>query len=411
MHCSLKWEKGGRVMEKVAAVKCQSYELNEVVQAVKEGLDAIDFLLPENKRVLIKPNLMSQNRPSQHTITHYALIDALCALLQENHCEIFIGDGISFYQQGLTRKAFNTAGLSEVAKKYNAHLVPFDEVPLCAVAVNLPGVKELYLPEILFDVDLVINACKLKTHSGMRLSGAVKNIFGCLPGGYKQKIHQQTGNEFELAAVMVALHQQIKPALSVMDAIVSLDGGPTALGKPVKTQRLFFSTNAAALDVVAGKMIGYEPGDLPILLEARKSGLIYRFEDIKILGEPGSFRFKSLVKADLFRKSNPTSIFVKQTWVALYISGSRCSLCQKCLKACPVGAIRVIDGKPGDDLEYRGMLLTSMAMLESAGKITLDQKACISCYYCLSVCPEKAIRVKPKPMNLLIRGIRTIARL
>jgi uncharacterized protein (DUF362 family) len=54
----------------VSSVKCESYDQEEVFLSVREALLKIDFILSENKTVLIKPNIMSQNRPEQHSITH-----------------------------------------------------------------------------------------------------------------------------------------------------------------------------------------------------------------------------------------------------------------------------------------------------------------------------------------------------
>ncbi len=239
-------------MDKVSVVECGSYELEEVYAAVKKALCQINFVIPENKMVLLKPNLMSQNSPEQHSVTHYALVDALCRMLKEKNCRIVIGDSSAFYQKGLTKEAFKTSKIKEVADKYGATLIAFEEAPLVLVPIDigrtvktvpsrvLPAkqnmktspsyLQELYLPQILFDVDLVINVCKLKTHGSMRLSGAIKNMFGCLPGGYKQRIHMWVDNKFELSDVILNIHESVKPALSVMDAVYSLDGGPSAIG-------------------------------------------------------------------------------------------------------------------------------------------------------------------------------------
>jgi uncharacterized protein (DUF362 family)/NAD-dependent dihydropyrimidine dehydrogenase PreA subunit len=375
-------------MEKVSAVECRSYETEEVYQAVKEAIERIGFVIPENKTVLIKPNILTQNRPEQHTITHYSVIDALCRILKERNCVIQIGESISFYQDGLTRKAFKISGIEEVASKYGALLIAFEEMPLVRISEDIEGLPELYIPRVLLDADMVIDACKLKSHGGLRLSGAVKNMFGCLPGGYKQKIHRWTGDEFELSDVFIDIHKIVKPALSVMDAVMSLDGGPTALGRPVKTSRILASENAAALDIAAAKMIGYRPEELPILLQAKKRGMIADFDDVEILGDTGSVTFKKLVKEDLNRRSDKNSMFVKDTYVGLSVDESICSMCKKCIAACPSGAIT-----------------------EKEGKIFLNEDTCISCYYCLSVCPENAIRIRPSFLNLFIRSVRWILKL
>ena len=375
-------------METVVVIECQSYNEEEVYLAVKKAIEQIRFIIHENISVLIKPNIMTQNRPNQHTGTHYTVVSALCQILKERNCRIIIGESSAFYQNGLTKKAFATSGMDKVAEKFDAKLIAFEEEPLIRIEKNLKGLKEIYVPGILLEVDMVINVCKLKTHGSLRLAGAIKNIYGCLPGGYKQKIHRLTGNEFELSDVFIDLHNLVKPSLSVMDAIISLDGGPTALGRPVRTSRIFASTNAAAMDVIAARMIGYQPEELPILIEAKKRGMIANFEDIEVLGNYESAPFKKLVKKDLHRAFNKNSIFVKDTYVELAISSSRCKICETCISACPVGAIR-----------------------EKNGQIQLDTATCISCYYCLSVCPKKAIRIKSSFRNKLIRGIRWIARI
>lgn len=375
-------------MEKVAIESCESYDLEKLEQAVKNGLKAIEFDLLQNKKVLIKPNLMSQNKPHQHSVTHYALVETLCRMLKERNCEIFIGDSIAFYEEGLTQKAFVTSGLAETAPKTGAHLIAFEGMPLKKFEVKMAGIRELYLPEILFEMDLVINLCKLKTHGTMRLSGAIKNLFGCLPGGYKQLMHQWMQNEFELAAVFIKLHQLIKPSLSIMDAVVSLDGGPTALGKKIKTGCLLFSTNPAALDYAAARMIGYRPDTLPILLEAQKQGLIEDYHTVEIRGDQKRFVFKKLVTTPPDRPFNSDSLFVKHTYVDLFISKTKCTQCGNCQNFCPVDAISLVDNR-----------------------LRLNNEACLHCYGCFVNCPQKAIFIRMKPLNLLIRGIRKIIRI
>ncbi len=369
----------------VSAVDCDSYDSELVFSAVKEALQRIGFELPFGKKVLIKPNIMTQNKAKQHTVTHPSIIDALCRLLDDNACSIFIGDSSAFYQKGMTRKAFETTGIGSVARKYGAELVPFEETPLCTVSEDIVGLDRLYMPKILFDVDMVIDACKLKTHAGMRFSGAVKNMFGCLPGGYKQKIHRWTDNEFELSDVFIDIHKVLKPALSIMDAVYSLDGGPTALGRPVRTGKIFASENPAALDIVTSSMIGYAPEQIPILLQARKRGLISDFGDIEILGEIKRIPFRHLVEQDLYRQCNRNGTFVKDTYVDLRIRSKKCTRCGNCMGECPVEAIEATDG---------GM--------------RIDTEKCINCYYCLSLCKENAIAIDASMKNRGIRFLRKI---
>jgi uncharacterized protein (DUF362 family)/NAD-dependent dihydropyrimidine dehydrogenase PreA subunit len=374
-------------MEKVAIESCADYNLNNVTAAANRLLSKLDADINRNTTVLIKPNIMTQNKPSQHTVTHYTVIDALCAYLADRNCSIMIGDSIAFFQRGLTCKAFVTTKLSDVAKKYNARLVAFDEQPLTKITDRLTVFKQLYIPKILLEADVIINACKLKTHGGgLRFSGAIKNVFGCLPGGYKQKAHIWVKSDFELSDLFIDIMQTIKPGLHIMDAIIGLDGGPSALGKPTPVGVLLASKNPAALDTVACRIIGYCPEQIAILVRAKECGLISDFKDIKVLGPVPQVQFKKVKKAPLPAHKNKDSIFVKHTCVYPVIKKSKCNLCKDCLDLCPTGAIQC----------------------DAGGNPLVNYKKCIFCYYCLSACKQQAISFRSSIKNKLIRFMRLI---
>lgn len=372
-------------MEKVAAVKCYTYEPEKVYEAIKEALRRLDFVVPENKTVLLKPNILSQNKPAQHTITHYSVVAALCRILRERNCRILIGEYISFYENGLTRKPFETSNIKSVADKYGAQLIAFEEEKLVKIKPAAVRFGELYIPEVLLKADVIINVCKLKTHGTIRLSGAIKNMFGCLPGGYKQKIHTWVNNEFQLAEVFVAIHKLVQPTLSIMDAIVGLDGGPSAIGKPVETATILAASNAAALDATACRMIGYNVQNIPTLLCAEKMGLIDNYNDIEVLGKIETVKFKKLVNAAVGRRFDQNSIFVNHTYVNPVIIKGKCMSCLKCMEECPVNAIKIRDGK-----------------------VVIENNLCIKCYHCLFTCQHEAVGIVSSSTNKLIRAIRYI---
>jgi len=369
----------------VSSIECISYDQEKVYSSVKEALVQIGFELPEGKTVLIKPNIMTQNRPEQNSITHYTVVDALCRLLKEKNCRIQIGESIAFYQKGLTRKAFEKSGIQKIAAEYDALLLPFEESPLIKVPSPASKIKELYIPQCLLEADMIINACKLKTHGGLRLSGALKNMFGCLPGGYKQRIHQWCRNDYELSDVFLDIHEILRPALSVMDGVISLDGGPSAIGKPVMTSRILASSSAAALDLAACRILGYAPEEIPTLIQAKNRKWISSYEDFKVLGDLPSVKFRFLVKGKIPESYEKPGLFVTHTYVTPDIRSSRCNCCGDCLEVCPVQAIL-----PGDQHPV------------------IDTKLCINCYHCLSICPRGAIIIKSSAANKFIRLVRRI---
>lgn len=372
-------------MVAVSAVECRSYAFAEVDAAVTTALDRIGFDLPRGGTVLLKPNVMSQNRPGQHTVTHPAVVAALCGLLSDNGCRVQIGDSEAFFERGMTRRAFHTTGLDRVAARFGATLVPFEEQPLVACPTGLPRLPTLYLPRAVLDADVVVNVPKLKSHSGLRLSGALKNLFGCVPGGYKQAIHRWSANDFELSDAILAIHRIVRPALTVMDAVVGLDGGPAAIGRGVRTGRVLASTSAAALDLVASRMIGYDPAEVSTLQRAVASGMIAGYDDADLLGTIESLTFSRLVRGPIpAGRDGDGGLFVTATFVQPRVT-RRCNGCDACLPACPVGAIR-----------------------RDGGRATINEATCLTCYHCLTLCPQDAIGFHSSPLNKVVRGVRTL---
>jgi len=375
-------------METVSAAVCNTYDPAEVLESVRNAVEMAGFTIPEGKTVLIKPNVMSQNRPEQHSITHYSVVDAICVLLKEKRCRIWIGESGAFYQKGLTAEGFRISGIAAVAEKYGAELLAFEEQPLTAIPTSLHGHKEIYIARALLEADLVIDACKLKSHASMRFSGAIKNMFGCVPGGMKQKIHIWADSELALADVFLDIHESVRPSLSIMDAVYGLDGGPSAIGTPVRIGRIFASTNAAALDTVTGRMIGYEPLEIPALVRAKARGMIGDFDEINVIGSIEPVRFKHLTRGEFGIKYDKNSIFVCNTYIDVKIDESRCSRCGRCAEICPAGAIT-----------------------GAQGAFQIERERCVNCYYCMHICPEQAILEDPSAMNRFIRAARCLIRI
>jgi len=383
-------------MHIVSVSRIDGYDVRIIRSSIERMLKEMDYKIPRNQSVLIKPNLMAQNRPNQHTTTNHVFLEALLAILSDSRCKISIGDSIAFFQNGLTRKAFSVTKIEDVARKYGAKLVPFEEEKL--KKIDLSGypfladfpVKEIYVPAIIFEVDTFINACKLKSHgNGFRLSGALKNLYGIIPGGFKQKIHIMCKDDMATCDLIVSLHQITRPSLHIMDAIIGLDGGPSAFGKPVKVGAIIASENGAALDTVASGIIGYEPEEVPLLVRAKALGLISYFSDTVVKGEPPKVSFKKLFRGPFSGKRKKDNVFITDTFVYPVVIGQNCDNCGECVSFCPKSAIK--------------------RSLE--GDYSIDYNVCIFCYYCLTGCTRKAIGFKSTMKNKVIRFLWKTLRL
>ena len=148
---------------------------------------------------------------------------------------------------------------------------------------------KLYLAKPIFDADLVINLPKFKTHTAGIYTGAVKNVFGFIPGLKKAEYHKLLPDPKNFGSMLADIHENSKIALHIMDGITAMQGeGPTA-GDVYNAHKILISTDPLALDTVAAKMIGLDIVDIPILNAARERNIgQWKLENIQICGDYNS---------------------------------------------------------------------------------------------------------------------------
>ncbi len=352
-------------VENVGIVKCKNYNQKEVDKAVKRVLELAEIELPKRKKVLIKPNIVVCNAQNpQAVLTNPSIIAAICKLLKMNNCRIYVGES-SFVDTDI---AFKKSGIERVAKKYGAKIVVFELDKLVKIRDSKAKVlKNFYLSKTLKSTDLIINIPKLKTHQFTKYTGAIKNLYGCIPGGIKQKLHKKAQGEEKFSKLLVDIYQNIKPEINIMDAVVGMEGrGPTS-GKPKKAGYILASKNAISLDIVASKLIGYNPKDILMIKEAVKRGLgNYKFK-LKGLNKIPNLDFdkpfvrKRLSKRMLRRLGGEKSIVVDK---------KKCIKCGLCARKCPAKAIK-LNPYP-----------------------VIDKNKCIRCFCCMEICPQDALSLE-----------------
>jgi uncharacterized protein (DUF362 family)/Pyruvate/2-oxoacid:ferredoxin oxidoreductase delta subunit len=378
----------------VAVMDADRYDAELVARKVSAALEALGIAIPRGARVLVKPNILAQNRPSQCATTHPAVVDALCAILSDSGCLVTIGESSAFWQPGHTRRAFETSGIARIARKYGARLVAFEEDG--GILRRRDGnaiLDEVLLTRRLDETDWLVNLPKLKTHSFFRMSGAVKNLFGLVPGGTKYEYHFVGGYTREAFGEKLAdVASFAPPGVTVMDAIVGLEGfGPAATGKPKATGLLLASDNPYAVDCVAARVIGLEPDEVKSVVAGIRRGLVTADATPAVVGD----------RADIPRvpyrlpKVHPEEPRGEDTLYRVItvrprVKARSCTGCGACADACPAGAIAV-RGAPA-----------------VAG---IEAERCLNCWLCHYLCPARAIPLSGPWYAPALWALRRIARI
>ena len=374
----------------VVAVPCGDYEPEKVYEAVRAGVEALGgfggFVRPE-ERVLVKPNLLKPAEADTAVTTHPAVLRAVLRLLQESGCEsVRFGDSPG-HDTGT--HALERLGFSAGEPVFGARLAPMTE----EVRVDFPeGMteKEFWFVREVTEADAIINVCKMKTHALMRITGAVKNLFGLLCGTRKAREHMKFPNDGLFARMLVDIHRCVKPRLHIMDAVVAMEGNGPGAGTPRQMGLLLFSADPVALDAVFCALIHMDPESVQTNVQGEAMGLgTWHSENIELLLAKSSDSPAEAMPLNEFAETYGASDFdvIRDQKTTLsrslsmlaflqrrpVIDAKRCVHCGICVAHCPV---------PGKALSFRN------------GKDqppVYDRKKCIRCYCCQEMCPQKAI--------------------
>lgn len=347
-------------------IRKASYDYKTLRPVVFEILDSTcGHRVREKERVIIKPNLLAAAPPERAIITHPMIIKAAVEYVLEKGAVPQISDSpaVGSFHEVLKKGGIKDAlaGLNVIFKEFSESVLidvgePFKKIEIAADAVC---------------GDVLINLAKLKTHAQMTLTLGVKNLFGCIVGMKKPEWHFRTGVDREkFAALLVKNFQAIKPAATIIDGILAMEGqGPGRSGTPRELNVIIGSRDTVAADIVVCRMIGAEPDTLLTNRIAGEAGLCDG--EIIVDGAPpavGDFRLPEIAPL-VFGPKRLQGYFRRHLVQRPVSDESLCRLCGECWKYCPAKAISPVKKK-----------------------IRFDYDKCIRCFCCAEVCPHGALR-------------------
>ena len=383
----------GKDISYVAIDRCLSYDQSVVYQCLKNLCEKANIPDVAGKKILVKPNILSDAKPEDCITTHPEIVRAVIRILKENGAsEICVGDSPGLHNPSFCGK---NCGIQDVCQTEGATWVNFTENP---VAKQINGTKfTLPMAKILDEVDMVFSVCKFKTHSLMYTTGAVKNLFGTVPHLNKGLCHAKCPTRESFAKLIVGIHETIKPAFCVMDGIIGMEGAGPANGTPRPLNLLLASDDCFAMDTAQATIMGYQPGDIFILNEAKIRHLlpketVYPVLDAKDLVVDDFERIPIRKKTRFIRSlvipfiSTRAQRRKQRKEPAPQFNDEKCIRCLKCVNICPAKALTLQD-VPGAD---------ENTPASKKKHVVCDYSACIRCYCCHEMCPVNAIHVENK---------------
>jgi len=343
---------------------CNDYDIDHVEAAVDRILDAyggaksiMDMQPNGGRRVLVKPNILIPKKPEDAATTHPAVIAAVCSAFIKAGAEVSIIDSTGGpHTKMVLRLLYGITGIRNAAKQCGAKL-SFDTSSKPVPDLNGRVLKQVEFLSPVLDADLVISLAKAKTHGFMAMSGCVKNMFGCIPGLGKPRLHRRFPKREDFAAMLVDVCLGVNPGFSILDAVYGMEGAGPASGDPKHVGALLGGFSPYAIDLAQCYLMGFRTDSVYTIKEALSRDLIPNNpKELTWLGDdPEQFR-KSFKPATKNKNDNVPTIL------------NSCIGCGACARICPMHCIEIHDRL-----------------------VVINGNECIKCYCCHEFCPVKAI--------------------
>lgn len=363
----------------VSIVPCPNYEpetARRALAAVLEPLGGLAWVEPGMK-IAVKANLVARMKPETAAATHPALVTELCRMLTERGAEVVVGDSpggpftaawVGSIYTGTGMRAVEAAG-AQLNSDYSTCEVSFPEGNT---------VKSFPYTAWLEKADAVIDFAKLKTHAMAGMTCAVKNFFGVIPGTRKPEFHYMHPKTADFCDMLCDLAAYVKPRLTLVDAVLCMEGNGPTQGKPRHMGALLAADTPFNADLVCAGLIGLDTKDAPTVAAAIKRGLCPASEaELNISGDPAALALpdfeKQPISTDItFKKTLPLlNTFLRRNFgTGPKVDTKKCIGCGKCHEVCPAGAAVV-----------------------KKGKAHINSKICIRCFCCQEFCPKGAVSV------------------
>jgi uncharacterized protein (DUF362 family)/Pyruvate/2-oxoacid:ferredoxin oxidoreductase delta subunit len=361
---------------RVAIVPCPTYEEDRVRIALQEALQLLKWdagQLTPGEQIYLKPNLAGALPPEKAVTTHPAVVKAVACWLKEQGAEVVIGDSPAGpASTAYLKLLYRRTGMEAVAEELGLSL---DQDPgsIEVKGTDPRAMRVFTLSRAMAKSHGLINLPKFKTHLFTRMTGAVKNLYGAVSGIMKVAYHTRFKDPLDFSAMLLDLADILRPRLTVVDAVVGMEGDGPTWGRPRQVGYLIAGVNLIAIDAVLSLMMGFSLREVPLfrsapplevqvvgvpLAEARVWGFQPPRDNSMPDGLEGLTWLPQRLKDRLGRELLPRP----------QINPEQCAACGRCEASCPHQAI---------------------SLGQERARVDLDR--CQRCWCCNEVCPFGAV--------------------
>ncbi|MBE6390366.1 MAG: DUF362 domain-containing protein [Lentisphaerae bacterium] len=376
-------------MVKVHYARAESYTQRVLDEALKKSVSPVlsEVGGAAGKRIMIKPNLLEYRKENDPASIHPQLLTALCRMLKEHGAaEVAVIENPAVRSADMIIRAMNIMPELESMGVKVANCSKYTKFPMPAASCY----HQLEVSGEFREYDLIIDLAKAKTHAMMTFTGGVKNLFGLVRGSERLSWHLAVGRNFDnFADMLLDIYLLTSPQITVMDAVIGMEGNGPGSGDAVELNFICASADALALDASVSGRLGIT--DTPVLRQAEKRMLLPEFVNCGEVPEIRTIKLPEPPEKKLewgvyfpvkMRKFLRGMLLSKPV-----VNRKKCISCGLCAQKCPPQTLKMRKGAP-----------------------KFDYLGCIRCYCCQEFCPNGAITVEKSFTLKILSGAETIIR-
>lgn len=216
--------------------------------------------------VLVKPNLVAP-RNAALSCTDPDFVRAACAALLDLGLRPTVADSPAFGTAGRVARA---AGLDRALKPLGLTVRSLKRPAPLALSFG----RSIGLSRDALEHDVILSLPRLKAHGQMRVTAAVKNLFGCVTGCRKALAHAIIGDAPGLfPSLIVEVMAALPPVLTLLDGRIAMHRSGPIQGDPFALNLLAAAADPVALDTAIYTLLGLRPEQVPLWAECLRRGL------------------------------------------------------------------------------------------------------------------------------------------
>jgi uncharacterized protein (DUF362 family) len=255
-------------------------EIRETVRSAVEAVGGMRRFVRPKDLVIIKPNLVISLPAETGATVDWRVTRTVAELVREAGGRPVIGESCG--TGGDTEKVFEKTGHAAL-RDQGYEVVDFKKIE--DVELSIPGaqvIREVKVPRLVHEADVIINIPKIKTHDQIPMSGALKNMKGALAEKEKNRLHKDGLNQG-----VAEINALLKPKLVIVDGIIAQEGLGPVFGDPVEMDLILAGADSVAIDTVLCRIMEIDPNEVLCIRFAEEMGLgTSRMEEIEIIGRP-----------------------------------------------------------------------------------------------------------------------------